>query len=110
MSTVAYRAKHCTQVAISGMSFLDCAKSEACSKTIWPSIPWVRDDKGLLKPLAGGSSPRSMYAPDSMSSIVVLFKGGAPGATDITLLVDGTTLVTTDMSGFAIAVVVWLLD
>ena len=49
--------------------------------------------------------------PDSMSSVKVRFKGGEPGASSITpaaLLVESAKLVTTDMSGFAIPVIVWL--
>ena len=72
-------AKQWMQVATSGVSFLDHSKSDVCSKTIWPSIPRVRDDKGLLKPLAGGSSPKSMYAPDSMSLILSTLEGVSLG-------------------------------
>ncbi len=92
-------AKHCTHVAISWMSFLDWVRSEALSSTTWPSIPWVKDDKGLLRPFAGGSSPRSTYAPERKNATVDRLSGGVPGTT---MIVPGVaTEVTRDMSGLA---------
>ena len=52
-----------------------------------------------------------MYALDSINLIMVRFNESEPGATGITsaiLLADSAKVVTTDMSGFAIAEVVWL--
>ena len=73
-------AKHCIHVARSGMRFFDRIYSAAWRSTISPSLSLDKADVVLLKPLAGGSSPRSM---DLINFTRECFRAGTPGATTI---------------------------
>ena len=70
-----YNAKHCIQVARSGMIFLDCMRSAAWTTKTCPSRAW---GTALAFPLAGGSSAKSTYSPASIFSTSLFGSAARP--------------------------------
>ena len=95
VTAAAYNAKHCTQVAKSGITLRECIKSEAWTISIWPS-----NDCGTERalPLAGGSSAKSTYSPAKALSSIFLGIAGRPAPSEtnadaFTAVDSGTTRV-----------------
>ena len=70
-----YSAKHCSQVARSGIIFLEFNRSAACTTTICPSIEL---GMALTFPFAGGRFENSTYSPASIFSATFLGIAGSP--------------------------------
>ncbi len=73
-------AKHCSQVARSGIKRFVCTRSAGWTRIIWPSNNLEMAGE---RPLAGGISEKSTNCPDSMSSTRLVLRAGRPGATTV---------------------------
>ena len=98
-----YSAKHCSQVARSGIIFLEFNRSAACTTTICPSIEL---GMALTFPFAGGRSENSTYSPASIFSATFLGIAGSP-------LPSATVAEVPDVFSLLLLVIrprIWLMD